>query len=146
MQVKLRKTRWDGRIVREEEVFDTHRDAEREARLMWLYPDRTYQTVTGFGGAATEAAAYVFFSLPESAREEFFDKYFGPEGLGYTHLRVSIDSCRIARFYLNGALVATSTALTNATDFIPYIGIAADGAGAAKHMYIYGQAIGRKYA
>lgn len=93
MQVKLRKTRWDGRIVREEEVFDTHRDAEREARLMWLYPDRTYQTVTGFGGAATEAAAYVFFSLPESAREEFLDKYFGPEGLGYTHLRVSIDSC-----------------------------------------------------
>jgi hypothetical protein len=62
------------------------------------------------------------------------------------HLRVSIDSSRLARFYINGVLVKTSGALADATDLKPYIGIAADGAGAAKHMYVYGQAIGRKYA
>lgn len=61
------------------------------------------------------------------------------------HLLVSIDSSRIARFYINGALVETSTALTTATDLIPYIGIL-ESAAAAKHMYIYGEAISRKFA
>jgi len=61
------------------------------------------------------------------------------------HLLVTIDSSRIARFYINGALVETSTALTNATDLIPYIGIL-ESAAAAKHMYVYGQAISRKFA
>jgi hypothetical protein len=60
------------------------------------------------------------------------------------HLKITIDSSRIARFYLNGALVKTTAALSDATDFIPYIGIENDGgAGAAKHMYIFGQTISR---
>lgn len=59
-------------------------------------------------------------------------------------LRIWIDSARKARFYVNGELVATSTALTNATDLIPYIGVAADGAGAAKHLYVFGQSISRQ--
>jgi hypothetical protein len=46
------------------------------------------------------------------------------------HVRITIDSSRIARVYLNGALVATSTALGNAVDLKPYMGIAADGAAA----------------
>lgn len=59
------------------------------------------------------------------------------------HLMIDIDSSRIARFYLNGAKVATSTALTNATDLIPYIGVM-DTAGAAKSLRIFKQAISRK--
>jgi hypothetical protein len=59
------------------------------------------------------------------------------------HLRISIDASRIARMYINDALVATSTALTDATDLIPYIGVAADGAAAAKSIDVYGQAISR---
>jgi hypothetical protein len=62
------------------------------------------------------------------------------------HLKIVITSSRTARFYINGVLVRTSSALTDATDLIPYIGVAADGAAAAKHLIIYGQAIGRKYA
>ncbi|MGH2359757.1 MAG: hypothetical protein ACRDGM_04335 [bacterium] len=58
---------------------------------------------------------------------------------------ITIDSSRIARFYINGSLVATSTALTDAIDLIPYIGIL-ESAAAAKHMLIFGQAISRKYA
>lgn len=59
------------------------------------------------------------------------------------HLKVVIDSSRIARCYINGVLVATSTALTNTTDFIPYIGVQASGAAAAKAITYYGQGIGR---
>lgn len=61
------------------------------------------------------------------------------------HLLITIDSSRIPRFYINGALVVTGTALTDATDLKPYIGIL-ESAAAAKHMYVYGQAISRKFA
>lgn len=60
------------------------------------------------------------------------------------HLKITIDSSRIARMYVNGTLAATSTALTDATDLIPYIGIENDGgAGAAKTLRVHGQAISR---
>lgn len=62
------------------------------------------------------------------------------------HLQIVIDSGRVARFYLNGALVRTSSALTDATDFIPYIGVMADGAAAAKALRIHGQVIERNVA
>jgi len=58
---------------------------------------------------------------------------------------ITIDSGRIARFYINGVLVLTSTALADTTDLIPYIGIL-ESAAAAKHMLIFGQAISRKFA
>lgn len=60
-------------------------------------------------------------------------------------LRVAIDSSRIARFYINGTLVSTSTALTDATDLKPYIGVQANAA-AARVIYIIGQSISRKWA
>jgi len=60
------------------------------------------------------------------------------------HLKVTIDSSRIARAYINGVLQVTTTALSDATDFIPYIGVEADGAAAAKSLRVYGQAISRK--
>lgn len=58
------------------------------------------------------------------------------------HLRIAIDASRIPRFYVNGALVATGTALTDATDLIPYIGVQASAA-AAKVLVVQGQAISR---
>lgn len=59
-------------------------------------------------------------------------------------LVIAIDDSRIARFYINGTLVATSSALTDATDLIPYIGVEADGAAAAKAITYYGQHISRE--
>ena len=60
-----------------------------------------------------------------------------------TNFKITIDASRIARMYLNGKLVATSTALTDATDLIPYIGVQASGAAAAKAITVYGQEISR---
>ncbi len=59
------------------------------------------------------------------------------------HLRIAVDSSRLAKFYINGVLVKTSVALTDATDFIPYIGIQTEGAAEAKHLYVFGQSISR---
>lgn len=62
------------------------------------------------------------------------------------HLVIEIDSSRLAKFYINGTLVETSAALTDTTDLIPYIGIEEDGGGgAARTLYIRGQAISRKF-
>jgi hypothetical protein len=61
----------------------------------------------------------------------------------FYHLRIAIDAARIARFYINGALVGTSTALTDATDLKNYIGVQCTGAGAARALVIFGQAISR---
>lgn len=58
------------------------------------------------------------------------------------HLVIVIDSARLAKMYINGVLVKTTAALTSG-DLIPYIGVEADGAAAAKAISVYGQAISR---
>lgn len=61
------------------------------------------------------------------------------------HLVIDIDGGRRARFYINEALVETSGQLTDAKDFIPYIGVQTS-ADAAKAIGIRGQTISRNYA
>ena len=61
------------------------------------------------------------------------------------HLKVAIDSSRIARMWINGVLVNTSTALTTATDLIPYIGVETTTT-AARTLRIHSQAISREIA
>lgn len=57
----------------------------------------TGQTITGFGGAFTEAAATVFAKLSKEKQRRFLEDYFSPEaGLGYTVGRVHINSCDFA--------------------------------------------------
>lgn len=51
------------------------------------------QTLEGFGGAFTEAAALVFKNLPQDKQQQILDMYFGPNGIGFTVGRVHINSC-----------------------------------------------------
>lgn len=62
------------------------------------------------------------------------------------HLIIEIQADRSALFYINDTLVETTTPLTDATDLIPYIGVAADGAAAAKSLIVRSQAIRRNFA
>lgn len=59
-------------------------------------------------------------------------------------LSIKIDSSRVARFYINGAKVTTSSALANAVDLIPYFGILDTSAGSARTAYLFSQKISRK--
>ena len=55
---------------------------------------RRYQTMAGFGGAFTEAAAYTLSRMPEDRRTEALMSYFDRgRGLGYSIGRVPIHSC-----------------------------------------------------
>ena len=58
------------------------------------------------------------------------------------HIRIAIGATRIAKVYINGALVATTTALTDATDLIPYIGVQTSTAG-ARAVVVHSEAISR---
>lgn len=62
------------------------------------------------------------------------------------HLVIDIQNDRTALFYINDVLVETSAALTDATDLIPYIGVMADGAAAAKALIVRSQSIRRNFA
>lgn len=59
-----------------------------------LNPQQTYQTVEGFGGAFTEAAAYTLSRMRPELRAEVLRAYFDPQaGIGYTVCRTHINSC-----------------------------------------------------
>ena len=58
-----------------------------------LYPQKTYQSIDGFGGAMTEAAGYVLSEMDAASRKDVLEAYYGKEGIGYTLARVPIDSC-----------------------------------------------------
>jgi glucosylceramidase len=62
-----------------------------------LNPSKTYQSIIGFGGAFTEAAAYTLSRMSEDKRQEVIERYFHKEkGLGYSIGRVHIHSCDFA--------------------------------------------------
>jgi glucosylceramidase len=55
---------------------------------------KTFQTIEGFGGAFTDAAATTFGKLPKAAQDEFLKACFDPvNGNGYTLCRTTIHSC-----------------------------------------------------
>ncbi len=86
----------DGKLCRETGEVALRRpgadDRPVENEVVNLYPDFTYQTITGFGGAMTEAAAYCLTKLDPERRAHAVREYFGPGGSGYTLIRTHIDS------------------------------------------------------
>jgi glucosylceramidase len=55
---------------------------------------KTFQTIEGFGGAFTDAAATTWGKLPKEAQAKFLKACFDPvEGNGYTLCRTTIHSC-----------------------------------------------------
>lgn len=61
-----------------------------------VYPSFARQTVEGFGGAFTEAAADTFSKLGEAEQESIIEAYFGESGLRYNMGRCHIHSCDFA--------------------------------------------------
>jgi glucosylceramidase len=61
---------------------------------VWLEPGRSFQTIEGFGGAFTEAAALVWQKLPPEQQAQVLRDYFSPtQGHGYRFCRVHMNSC-----------------------------------------------------
>ncbi len=79
-------------------------------------PQRTFQTIEGFGGAFTDATADVFAQLPKAAQEKFLEASFDPvKGNGYTLCRTTIHSCDYASGMYTYAEVPGDTKLEHFT-------------------------------
>jgi glucosylceramidase len=63
------------------------------AFILHVDPAKTYQKITGFGGALTESSAFVLEKLSPADRERVIKAYFDPkDGIGYTLARTHINS------------------------------------------------------
>lgn len=61
---------------------------------LWVDADKSFQTMLGFGGAFTEAAAHTWLALSPPQQEAVLRACFDPEtGHGYTLCRVHMNSC-----------------------------------------------------
>ncbi len=58
-----------------------------------LKPQQKLQTITGFGGAFTEASAYLLNKLSKENRRKIIDAYFSKEGAHYSLTRTHMNSC-----------------------------------------------------
>lgn len=73
-----------------------NKDKKAEMQLIKIYPHVTKQTMSGFGGAITEAAAYTLSKMSQKVQEEAMELYFGPRGNQYNFCRTHIQSCDFA--------------------------------------------------
>nr|XP_002129322.1 glucosylceramidase [Ciona intestinalis] len=55
--------------------------------------EKVFQTIKGFGGAATDAATINIKSLSSKTQDQLIASYFGPLGIEYNIIRVPIASC-----------------------------------------------------
>jgi glucosylceramidase len=66
---------------------------ENEPVIM-IDPNKTFQTIVGFGGALTDASAETFNKIPAEKQREVLQAYFDRQkGIGYSLCRLSIHSC-----------------------------------------------------
>lgn len=74
--------------------FQNHPQPSQEIPYVLVNPAVTYQTMLGFGGAVTDAAAETFALLPEEKQHELLRAYYDPQGgIGYNFGRINMASC-----------------------------------------------------
>lgn len=83
-----------GRDGRFDQTIDMTEDIrEVENQVINLYPEITYEKFEGFGGAITEAAAYIYSLMNEEEKKQVIETYFSPEQMNYQLVRIHMDSC-----------------------------------------------------
>ena len=80
-----------SQLLRQQLEFE--KDIERENELINLYPQMTYQTLEGFGGAVTDSAGYMYAQMSEEQKQQVVQNYFGKDAMKYRMVRIPIDSC-----------------------------------------------------
>jgi len=105
-------------------------DREEEVDLLpvvEILPDEKYQTITGFGGAFTEASAYLLNKISKKNRAKIIEAYFGESGAQYSLTRTHMNSCDFSLSNYSYAPVEGDIELTHFSvdedkeDLIPFI-------------------------
>ncbi|TCC94338.1 glycosyl hydrolase [Pedobacter frigiditerrae] len=75
-------------------TFKTLKQPMETQTLVFVDPNRKFQTFIGVGGAITDASAEVFAKMPKAAQQELLTAYYDrTKGIGYTIARTNINSC-----------------------------------------------------
>nr|WP_229796760.1 glycoside hydrolase family 30 protein [Algibacter mikhailovii] len=86
------------------EVFETSKKGNKLSKVtnfkrsdsavsIVLKPESTLQTITGFGGAFTEASAHLLNQLSKGNRDTILKAYFAKDGARYSLTRTHMNSC-----------------------------------------------------
>jgi len=98
-----------------------------DATLIELLPNKTFQTITGFGGSFTESSAHLLNNLSKEKRAEVIKAYFSKEGADYSLTRTHMNSCDFSLSQYSYAPVENDTNLEHFSvkededDIIPMI-------------------------
>ena len=83
------RLQYKGRVA-----FEPLSQPDEDYPTIMVDPTKTFQTIQGFGGAFTDAAAETFSRMPPEKQREFLMASFDPaKGNGYTLCRTTIGSC-----------------------------------------------------
>ena len=86
---------------------------EKSKDTITLLPNKTLQTLTGFGGSFTESSAYLLNRLSKQNRQKVLNAYFSEEGANYSLTRTHISSCDFSLTNYTYAPVADDMELKN---------------------------------
>jgi glucosylceramidase len=123
LSVEVYETSASGNKLKRLDGFDA---IESPVKIK-IYPQKTFQRITGFGGSFTEASAYLLNQLGQENRKKIIDAYFGPEGAKYSLTRTHINSCDFSLGNYSYAPVENDTELRHFSidedrdDIIPFI-------------------------
>ncbi|WP_207532472.1 glycoside hydrolase family 30 protein [Desertivirga arenae] len=110
--------------------------------VIFVDPTHSFQTITGIGGALTDASAETYAKLPATIQKEFLTAYYDKEkGIGYSFARTNINSCDFSSDTYT--YVADNDAALKSFDLshdkkykIPFIKAAMQAAGGTLPMFV----------
>lgn len=96
------------------------------AKSWRVYPDSSFQSIQGFGGAFTESSAHLWTKLNPELQQELIQAYFADSAAAYNMARTHINSCDFSLGsydYLDGAdtSLASFDLAPDREDIIPMI-------------------------
>lgn len=90
----IRTARDTGDRLTPQPAVPFEQDGGSDLQSIFVDTAKRYQTIVGFGGAFTEAAAYTFSLMNPDAQSAILKAYFDPvDGIGYSLCRTHINSC-----------------------------------------------------
>lgn len=104
MLMSCNDTKTSGKIKMEVSIYETSAKGNKLTEVtefqkvdslvtLKLNPEKSFQTITGFGGAFTESSAYLLNKLSKANRELIINAYFSKEGARYSLTRTHMNSC-----------------------------------------------------
>lgn len=93
MEIKKIETNYKRKMFFSESKVTAKKYSQKlENQIINIYPEITYQTIIGFGGAFTEATGYSIKQLPLEKQKQLIKDYFSQAGNNYSFCRLPIGS------------------------------------------------------